>query len=155
MNIAVIWCVVTLVLLCFIGAVGSGLWIESFEGVSVPFINFGGTDPCCENGVYSSYQGFLTFWTFVIILQVIIFGKRGPFQQPTPEVRRMNYKIRFFTIQVIIPLSLYVTIECTKLLQVYLMHEDIQLYDAIYDKRVECKALNIPEELGQVRIIVI
>ena len=33
------------------------------------------------------------------------------------------------------------------------MHEDIQLYDAIYDKRVECKALNIPEELGQVNII--
>ena len=121
MNIAVIWCVVTLVMLCFIGAVGSGLWIESFEGVAVPFIHFGGSDPCCENGVYSSYQGFLTFWTFVIILQVII------------------------------PLSLYVTIECTKLLQVYLMHEDIHLYDATYDKRVECKALNIPEELGQVQ----
>ena len=50
----------------------------------------------------------------------------------------------------IIPLSLYVTIECTKLLQVYLMHEDLQLYDELYDKRVECKALNIPEELGQV-----
>ena len=35
------------------------------------------------------------------------------------------------------------------------MHEDIKLYDAIYDKRVECKALNIPEELGQVNIITI
>ena len=33
------------------------------------------------------------------------------------------------------------------------MHEDIQLYDATYDKRVECKALNIPEELGQVHMI--
>ena len=75
MNIAVIWCVVTLVILCFIGAVGSGLWIESFEGVLVPFIYFGGTYPCCENGVYSSYQGFLTFWTFVIILQVLLSYK--------------------------------------------------------------------------------
>ena len=75
MNIAVIWCVVTLVILCFIGAVGSGLWIESFEGVLVPFIHFGGTYPCCENGVYSSYQGFLTFWTFVIILQVLLSYK--------------------------------------------------------------------------------
>ena len=70
MNIAVIWCVVTLIILCFIGAVGSGVWIESFEGVSVPFINFAGSQPCCEDGVYSSFQGFLTFWTFVIILQV-------------------------------------------------------------------------------------
>ena len=75
MNIAVIWCVVTLVILCFIGAVGSGLWIESFEGVLVPFIYFGGTYPCCESGVYSSYQGFLTFWTFVIILQVLLSYK--------------------------------------------------------------------------------
>ena len=75
MNIAVIWCVVTLVILCFIGAIGSGLWIESFEGVLVPFIHFGGTYPCCENGVYSSYQGFLTFWTFVIILQVLLSYK--------------------------------------------------------------------------------
>jgi hypothetical protein len=33
------------------------------------------------------------------------------------------------------------------------MHEDQQLYDELYDKRVECKALNIPEELGQVSLI--
>ena len=33
------------------------------------------------------------------------------------------------------------------------MHEDRQLYDELYDKRVECKALNIPEELGQVSVI--
>ena len=123
MNVAVIWCVVTLVLLCFIGAIGSGLWIESFDGVIVPFIHFGEDVPCCENGVYSSFQGFLTFWTFVIILQVII------------------------------PLSLYVTIECTKLLQVYLMHEDSHMYDPVCDKKVECKALNINEELGQVQYI--
>ena len=123
MNIAVVWCVVQLIVFCLIGAIGSALWVESFEGVYVPFINYQGTDSCCQTGVDSSWQGFLTFWTFVIILQVII------------------------------PLSLYVTIECTKLLQVYLMHQDIQLFDEICNKRVECKALNIPEELGQVQYI--
>ena len=123
MNIAVIWCVATLILLCFIGAIGSGLWLESFDGDLVPFISFGGDKTCCGEGVDSSFYGFLTFWTFIIILQVII------------------------------PLSLYVTIECTKLLQVYLIHEDMKLFDALYNKRVECRALNIPEELGQVQYI--
>lgn len=54
----------------------------------VPFLNtliFEDTNP--------SFEGFLTFWTFVIILQIII------------------------------PLSLYVTIEMAKLLQIYLIHQ--------------------------------
>ncbi len=70
-----------------------------------------------------AYEGFLTFWTFVIILQIII------------------------------PLSLYVTIEMAKLLQIYLIHQDVDMYDEMYDKNVECRALNIPEELGQVRFV--
>jgi len=49
-----------------------------------------------------------------------------------------------------IPLSLYVTIEMTKLLQVYHIHNDPHLYDAERKKPVECRALNITEELGQV-----
>jgi phospholipid-translocating ATPase len=49
-----------------------------------------------------------------------------------------------------IPLSLYVTIEMTKILQVYHIHNDPLLYDAERKKPVECRALNITEELGQV-----
>lgn len=52
-----------------------------------------------------------------------------------------------------IPLSLYVTVEMTKLLQVYHIHNDSALYDPETNKRVECRALNITEELGQVRYI--
>ena len=55
-------------------------------------------------------------------------------------------------LQVMIPLSLYVTIEMTKLLQVYHIHNNSKLYDAETKKRIECRALNITEELGQVRI---
>ena len=51
----------------------------------------------------------------------------------------------------IIPLSLYVTIEITKLVQVYLIHNDRELYDSLHDKSTECRALNVPEELGQVQ----
>ena len=35
----------------------------------------------------------------------------------------------------------------------YLIHNDPLLYDAAMDKRVECRALNIPEELGQVQFM--
>lgn len=53
----------------------------------------------------------------------------------------------------LIPLSLYVSIELIKLGQVFLIHNDIHLYDPVSNKRLECRALNIPEELGQVQYI--
>lgn len=52
-----------------------------------------------------------------------------------------------------IPLSLYVTLEMCKLLQVYHIHHNADLFDTLTDKRVECRALNITEELGQVQYI--
>ncbi len=56
-------------------------------------------------------------------------------------------------LKVMIPLSLYVTIEFVKIGQVYFIHNDIQLYHAETNKRVECRALNITEDLGQVEYI--
>ena len=54
-------------------------------------------------------------------------------------------------LQIIIPLSLYVTIELTKISQVWLIHNDPLMWDEVHEKRVECRALNITEELGQVQ----
>ena len=116
MNGAIVWCVVTLLVLCFIGAIGSGVWLDSFDGNVPPFLN-----KISGDKIAAAYEGFLTFWTFVIILQVII------------------------------PMSLYVTIECTKLIHIYLINQDVRMYDDVCGKSVECRALNIPEELGQVR----
>jgi phospholipid-translocating ATPase len=64
MNLDVIWCVLILFVLCVIGAVGCKLWLSSYDNYdnySVPFI------PLAESPVK---EGFLGFWTFVIILQV-------------------------------------------------------------------------------------
>ena len=64
MNLDVIWCVLILFVLCVIGAVGCKLWLSSYESYdnnSVPFI------PLASSPVY---EGFLSFWTFIIILQV-------------------------------------------------------------------------------------
>lgn len=51
-----------------------------------------------------------------------------------------------------IPLSLYVTLEMAKLMQVYHIHNDVDMYDPETNKQIECRALNISEELGQVRV---
>ena len=57
--------------------------------------------------------------------------------------------------QVMIPLSLYVTLEMAKLLQVYHIHNDVEMYDPETNKRIECRALNITEELGQVKTLIV
>lgn len=61
MNQDVIWCVLILVLLCVIGAIGCKLWLSSYKNLEAPFQ---------ENE--ESTEAFLAFWTFVIILQVRI-----------------------------------------------------------------------------------
>ena len=107
-------CVCLLLVMCFMGAIGTAIWLGNFDDY-VPFLNtltFEETEPL--------FEGFLVFWTFVILLQVII------------------------------PMSLYVTIEMTKLCQIYLMHQDAKMWDESCSKGLECRALNIPEELGQV-----
>lgn len=52
-----------------------------------------------------------------------------------------------------IPISLYVTLEMAKILQIFHISQNLDLYDPETDKRIECRALNITEELGQVQYI--
>lgn len=114
MNYDVIWCVIILLILCVIGAIGCRLWYNSFEDENIYFLP-GHISPTADS--------FLTFWRYIIILQVMI------------------------------PLSLYVTIELCKILQVYHIHNNSELFDLSTNKRTECRAMNITEELGQVQHI--
>ncbi|XP_075151273.1 phospholipid-transporting ATPase VD isoform X1 [Haematobia irritans] len=114
MNIDVIWCVIILLILCVVGAIGCKMWLSSFEHFPVPYLPF---------DVNPDYEGLLIFWTYIIILQVMI------------------------------PLSLYVTIELCKILQVYHIHNNMDLFDNDTNKKTECRAMNITEELGQVQHI--
>ncbi|XP_010970522.2 phospholipid-transporting ATPase VB isoform X2 [Camelus bactrianus] len=56
-------------------------------------------------------------------------------------------------LQVLIPISLYVSIELVKLGQVFLLHNDLDLYDEDTDLSIQCRALNITEDLGQIQYI--
>lgn len=115
MNTDVIWCVLVLLFLCCAGAVGCKIWLDQYlsgpNAIRPPFL---------PNVGKPAYEGLLIFWTYIIVLQVMI------------------------------PVSLYVTIEMTKLLQVYHIHQDVDMYDPTTNTRAECRALNITEELGQI-----
>ncbi|CAK6956482.1 phospholipid-transporting ATPase VB [Scomber scombrus] len=63
----------------------------------------------------------------------------------------------FFTmiilLQILIPISLYVSIELVKISLIFFITNDIDLYDEETDSRMQCKALNITEDLGQIEYI--
>ena len=52
-----------------------------------------------------------------------------------------------------IPLSLYVSIELIKLVQLYFITQDVHMYHPETDRRIQCRALNITEDLGQIQYI--
>lgn len=113
MNQDVLWCVLILIILCLIGAIGCKLWLNLFDKLGYPF----------RTEYSETMEAFLAFWTYIIILQIMI------------------------------PLSLYVTLEMCKIIQVFHIHHNMDLYDPLMDKRTECRALNITEELGQIQYI--
>ncbi|ODN06541.1 putative phospholipid-transporting ATPase VD [Orchesella cincta] len=69
------------------------------------------------------------------------------------ELAFLSFLTFIILLQVMIPLSLYVTIELTKLLQIYHIHNDVDLYDPETNKRIQCRAMNITEDLGQIQYI--
>ncbi|XP_007952438.1 phospholipid-transporting ATPase VB [Orycteropus afer afer] len=56
-------------------------------------------------------------------------------------------------LQVLIPISLYVSIELVKLGQIFFLHNDLDLYDEETNVPIQCRALNITEDLGQIQYI--
>ncbi|XP_028272857.1 probable phospholipid-transporting ATPase VB [Parambassis ranga] len=63
----------------------------------------------------------------------------------------------FFTmiilLQILIPISLYVSIELVKIGQIFFITNDADLYDDDTEVRMQCRALNITEDLGQIEYI--
>ncbi|KAK0416048.1 hypothetical protein QR680_012266 [Steinernema hermaphroditum] len=120
-NKDILWCVVTLLLLCAIGAIVNSTFLKGFDDVTrVPFLTYTGEE---AGDVNIDWDCFVNFFSFIIVLQVLI------------------------------PISLYVSIEIIKLGQIYFISKDIDLYYEPMDKPIECRALNIPEELGQIEYV--
>ncbi|XP_054875983.1 phospholipid-transporting ATPase VA isoform X2 [Poeciliopsis prolifica] len=114
------------------------------------------------------------FWCVVILLVMCLFvavghglwmfqygDKRPVFDVLSPEGTNLTHSMSiiylFLTMiiifQVLIPISLFVSIEIVKICQVYFIHQDMDLYDEETDSQLQCRALNITEDLGQVQYI--
>ncbi|KAI5395918.1 hypothetical protein KIW84_062202 [Lathyrus oleraceus] len=60
---------------------------------------------------------------------------------------------RSLVFQIMIPISLYITMELVSLGQSYFMIEDMDMYDPSSGSRFQCGSLNINEDLGQIRYV--
>uniref|UniRef100_A0A4W4G7H8 Phospholipid-transporting ATPase n=1 Tax=Electrophorus electricus TaxID=8005 RepID=A0A4W4G7H8_ELEEL len=113
LNIDILWSVVILLLMCFVGAVGHGVWLSGLKDAVFMI----------PDNTHPALAGFYMFWTMIIVLQVLI------------------------------PVALYVSIEIVKLGQIYFIQNDLDLYNARLDSGVQCRALNITEDLGQIQYV--
>ncbi|KAG9458518.1 hypothetical protein H6P81_003026 [Aristolochia fimbriata] len=55
--------------------------------------------------------------------------------------------------QIMIPISLYISMELVRLGQAYFMIRDTHLFDEVSNSRFQCRALNINEDLGQIKYV--
>ncbi|XP_067844280.1 phospholipid-transporting ATPase VD-like isoform X2 [Heptranchias perlo] len=87
--------------------------------------------------------------------QILIFNVPQPDGEHTPPALAGFYMFwtMIILLQVLIPISLYVSIEIVKLGQILLLQSDIDLYDENTDSTIQCRALNITEDLGQIEYI--
>lgn len=118
LNTDVIFCVILLLIMCLVGALGHFLWLQALPSGSpylVPESNGHLDSP--------SLSGYYMFFTTIILLQILI------------------------------PISLYVSIELVKIGQIYFITNDIDLHDYENDRCVQCKTLDITEDLGQIEYI--
>ncbi|KAG9133139.1 hypothetical protein Leryth_023505 [Lithospermum erythrorhizon] len=55
--------------------------------------------------------------------------------------------------QILIPIALYISMELVRLGQAYFMIQDSNMYDETSNSRFQCRALNINEDLGQIKYV--
>ncbi|KAM0849386.1 hypothetical protein ACQ4PT_053766 [Festuca glaucescens] len=132
MNRETLFLSVILIVLCSVVATLSGVWLRAHQ-TDLELAQFFHkkdylkTDKDDDNKNYN-YYGIAAQIVFNFLMAVIVF-------------------------QIMIPISLYISMELVRLGQAYFMIRDAKLYDESSDSRFQCRALNINEDLGQVKSI--
>jgi phospholipid-transporting ATPase len=117
-----------LVIMCAVVGLGMGFWLDRHKDE----LN---TSPYYRKKYFNSstnkdynYHGMGLEVVFAILMGVIIF-------------------------QIMIPISLYISMELVRVGQAYFMIRDRNMYDAGSNSRFQCRALNINEDLGQIKYV--
>uniref|UniRef100_A0A673XRG4 Phospholipid-transporting ATPase n=1 Tax=Salmo trutta TaxID=8032 RepID=A0A673XRG4_SALTR len=114
MNVLVLSIFGFLMIMCLILAIGNGIW-EYQEGSK--FAAF------LPKGVSAPFSAFLTFWSYVIILNTVV------------------------------PISLYVSVEIIRLGNSFYINWDRKMYYPKSDTPAEARTTTLNEELGQIKYI--
>ncbi|KAK9159340.1 hypothetical protein Scep_005914 [Stephania cephalantha] len=130
MNRETLWLSVFLFVMCAVVALGMGLWLERHKDRldTLPYYRRRYFNDGLKKGKTYRYYGIAMEIFFSFLSSVIVF-------------------------QIMIPISLYITMELVRLGQSYFMIEDKQMYDSSSDSRFQCRSLNINEDLGQIRYV--
>ncbi|CAN0908734.1 Phospholipid-transporting ATPase 1 [Linum grandiflorum] len=128
MNFEIIMLSFFLFILCTVVSVCAAVWLKRHkeELDTMPFYrrkDFNEADPRNYN-----YYGWGMEILFTFLMAVIVF-------------------------QVMIPISLYISMELVRVGQAYFMIRDTQMYDEASNSRFQCRALNINEDLGQIKYV--
>ncbi|XP_066393576.1 phospholipid-transporting ATPase 1-like isoform X5 [Miscanthus floridulus] len=132
MNRETLFLSAILVVLCSIVAALSGVWLHTHEeGLELAqFFHKKDYLRRDKDNDYRNYNyyGIAAQIVFIYLMAVIVF-------------------------QIMIPISLYISMELVRLGQAYFMIRDTRLYDESSNSRFQCRALNINEDLGQIKCI--
>lgn len=130
MNRETLWLSFFLFIMCLAVAVGMGLWLERHKNQldTLPYYRKRYFTTGRFNGKSYKYYGIYMETFFSFLSSIIVF-------------------------QIMIPISLYITMELVRLGQSYFMIEDKHMYDSSSNTRFQCRSLNINEDLGQVRYV--
>ncbi|CAA0836192.1 Phospholipid-transporting ATPase 1 [Striga hermonthica] len=129
MNRETLWLSVFLLIMCLVVAIGMGLWLKRHENQldTLPYYRKIYFQKGKEGKKYK-YYGIPMETFFSFLSSIIVF-------------------------QIMIPISLYITMELVRLGQSYFMIGDKNMYDSSSNSRFQCRSLNINEDLGQIRYV--
>ncbi|XP_031247458.1 phospholipid-transporting ATPase 1-like [Pistacia vera] len=130
MNRETLWLSVFLLVMCMVVACGMGLWLlrHKEELNTLPYYRKVYFTYGKDKFKKYKYYGIPMETFFSFLSSVIVF-------------------------QIMIPISLYITMELVRLGQSYFMIEDRHMYDSSTGSRFQCRSLNINEDLGQIRYV--
>ncbi|PIA38539.1 hypothetical protein AQUCO_02700029v1 [Aquilegia coerulea] len=130
MNRETLWLSIFLFVMCAVVATGMGLWLERHKEQldTLPYYRRRFFNKGPKDGKTYRYYGLAMEIFFSFLSSIIVF-------------------------QIMIPISLYITMELVRLGQSYFMIEDKHMYDSTTDSRFQCRSLNINEDLGQIRYV--
>lgn len=129
MNRETLWLSVFLLIMCLVVAFGMGLWLKRHEPELDTLAYY--RKSYFEKGKVGKkykYYGIPMETFFSFLSSIIVF-------------------------QIMIPISLYITMELVRLGQSYFMIGDRDMYDSSTNSKFQCRSLNINEDLGQIRYV--